>query len=86
MNIKDKLKAMVLNRKGMSTNNAVEKIIGAIIVVVLLGAVGSMLFTTNWTGLGAPAWFGTAATAIIAIGIFVLILAVFGLYKMNGRN
>ena len=81
-----KILSILANKRGSSAGGAIDKMVGALIVVVLLGAVASLMFSTNWTEAGAPAWFGVAVPAVIGIGLFVLILAVFGLYKYGSKR
>jgi len=80
-------KLATLQKKGMAIGGGVQKIVGILVILVVMGALAPTIFTSlNSTNLGdAPSWLSTNVGTFVGIGFLLLLLGAVGVYKYSNR-
>ena len=62
------------NKKGSAgIDNSVDKVIGLVIVIAIIGGTATQLFNFNLTASGAPTWVQNVLVVFVGIGIVYLV-------------
>lgn len=76
-----------MQKRGMAIGGGVQKIVGILVILVVMGALAPTIFTSlNATNLSdAPSWLSDNVGTFVAIGFLLLLLGAVGVYKYRSR-